>query len=473
MSSRSRHFTPDNSSSHSTRRSSPSSGSERSRSRRKKSPKGTRRERREDMLLNEAVMSLLSLKNSQKYYNDHHDEEDDDLISSFSTLSLYNPMPNKKDMEELFTDVVDGVSFAPVDGVVVPANAEDIEKQPSKYIVYYIKYLFTLICKLPLATAQLYGNNKETMYYVCLKMLKLIFTLIKIILNITVKMVKNPVTVCAGAFILFFMSCFMYFNPHTRPIIVFLFSIIKFISGFDIEDNASMFVQYLLAQTQKLFGILMGHEFVNQILNKIVDKAGTKFAEKSVVGTAKFLASDEGQQLLLNAYKNPQVLSLLGATVGTSLTNTMSTDFLPRIENIEQKITEYGNIITNQLTNFETKVDMQLFNIDSRMNHLKIMMKDDVEYLKLTINMISNNQEMSQSQLNKMLSLMDRNLQSNILRDAIKGFGASAFNPEDAAKMLLFVSKKVFDAIGYNPYTNQYLLKNEGGRGGRRTRRMK
>lgn len=358
---------------------------------------------------------------------------------------------------------------------------EQVIIRPNVNVKILIHRLFTLVIRLPLESARLFNQTvtTENMNIIknnVLNMIKQLLLIIKIIITIpsrvgklTNKIYSQVKYMSVGMLVLIIITIMLYQTPATKPFMLFIFNVIRYLSGVDVPMVANGFIEFLKQQTKQFFAITMAGKLAGKLLaesSNMLSQATSQVASQvaSQVSTEvsgqveQALRSTQAQNAITMALTNPSSLAALSLTVTAGVSGqlelVMNDVVLPQLAKIQ-------NIVEGTSAN--------VIDLNIKSNEMLAIFQSDLLLLKTSINTIENGQEMSELQLNKALVLLQKNLQTTDLGRIMNANGV-IITHDNVMTLLRTAQSAVESVLGRN-VQGQYMLKNEGGRRTRRNRK--
>jgi hypothetical protein len=336
--------------------------------------------------------------------------------------------------------------------------------------------LFTIVIRLPIESARLFNQTvtTENMNIIknnILNMIKQFLLIIKIIITIPSRIGKLTKQIYSqvkymslGMLVLIIITTMLYQSPATKPFMLFIFSIIQYLSGVDIPTVAGGFIDFLKQQTKQFFAITMAGKLASTLLSessKMISQTASQVASQvssEVSGQVEqALRSTQAQNAITMALTNPSSLAALSLTVTAGVSGqlelVMNDAVLPQLAKIQ-------NIVEG--------TSDKVIDLNIKSDEMLAIFKSDLLLLKESINTIENGQEMTEIQLNKALVLLQKNLQTTDLGRIMNANGV-IITHDNVMALLRTAQSAVESVLGRN-VQGQYMLKNEGGRRTRRNR---
>jgi hypothetical protein len=405
----------------------------------------------------------------------------DDLSDMFNMLVL-KPTPAAYNQDEIDAASVllnlNNNQLLQLTNVVDDQSSTDAS--PDINVNNLLHRLFIIVIRLPIESARLFNQTvtTENMNIIknnILNMIKQFLLIIKIIITIPTRIGKLTKQIYSqvkymslGMLVLIIITTMLYQTPATQPFMLFIFSIIRYLSGVDIPTVAGGFIEFLKQQTKQFFAITMAGKLASTLLSessKMVSQTASQVASQvsSQVSTEvssqveQALRSTQAQNAITMALTNPSSLAALSLTVSTGVSGqlelVMNDVVLPQLAKI-QDIVEGTSV--------------KVIDLNIKSDEMLAIFKSDLLLLKESINTIENGQEMTEMQLNKALVLLQKNLQTTDLGRIMNANGV-IITHDNVMALLRTAQSAVESVLGRN-VQGQYMLKNEGGRRTRRNR---
>jgi len=276
-----------------------------------------------------------------------------------------------------------------------------------------------------------------------------------------------------GMLVLIIITIMLYQTPATQPFMLFIFSIIRYLSGVDIPNAATGFIEFLKKQTLLFFsftaiGRLAGNlltdsakavsEAASQAASQVATQVATQVSTEVSNNIVQTLRSNAAQAAIVNALRDPRSVAALTLTVsagvGSQLELVMNDIVSPQLKKIQ-------DIVVG------TSDNVIALNIKS--DEMRAIFKSDLLLLKDSIATIENGQEITEEQLNKALVLLQKNLQTTDLGRIMNANGVMITH--DNVMTLLRTAQSAVESVLGRNVQGQYMLKNEGGWRTRRKRK--
>ena len=354
---------------------------------------------------------------------------------------------------------------------------KSLQATPNINVRSLLHRLFTIVIRLPIESARLFNQTvtTENMNIIknnILNMIKQFLLIIKIIITIPSRIGKLTKQIYSqfkymsvGMLVLIIITTMLYQSPATKPFMLFIFSIIQYLSGVDIPTMANSFIEFLKQQTKRFFALTMAGKLARTLLSessKMLSQATSQVASQvssEVSGQVEqALRSTQAQNAITMALTNPSSLAALSLTVSAGVSSqlelVMNDIVLPQLAKI-QDIVEGTSV--------------KVIDLNIKSDEMLTIFQSDLLLLKESINTIENGQEMSEIQLNKALVLLQKNLQTTDLGRIMNANGV-IITHDNVMTLLRTAQSAVESVLGRN-VQGQYMLKNEGGRRTRRNRK--
>jgi len=303
-------------------------------------------------------------------------------------------------------------------------------------------------------------------------MIKQILLLIKIIITIPSQIGKTTKQIYSqfkymsiGMLILIIITIMLYQTPSTQPFMIFIFSIIQYLSGVDIPNKALGFIDFLKKQTLLFFSFTAMGRLASNILSesaKAVSQAASQVATQvsTEVSTniIQTLKSNAAQKAITDLLRDPRAVAALTLTVSTGVGN-----------NLELIMNDIVSPQLKQIQDIVAGTSNNVIALNIKSDEMRAMFNNDLLLLKDSIATIQNGQEVNEVQLNKALILLQKNLQTTDLGRIMNANGV-IITQNNVIALLRTAQSAVESVLGRN-IQGQYMLKNEGGRRTRRKRK--
>ena len=356
-------------------------------------------------------------------------------------------------------------------------SSTDVQVIPDINVGSLLHRLFTIVIRLPMESARLFNQTVTTENINIIKnnilnMIKQFLFIIKIIITIPSRVGKLTKQIYSqvkymslGMLVLIIITTMLYQSPATKPFMLFIFSIIQYLSGVDIPTVAGGFIEFLQQQTKQFFAITMAGKLASTLLSessKMISQTASQVASQvstEVSGQVEqALRSTQAQNAITMALTNPSSLAALSLTVSAGVSGQLELVM--------------NDVVLPQLTKIQDIVEgtsVKVIDLNIKSAEMLAIFKSDLLLLKESINTIENGQEMTEIQLNKALVLLQKNLQTTDLGRIMNANGV-IITHDNVMALLRTAQSAVESVLGRN-VQGQYMLKNEGGRRTRRNRR--
>jgi len=405
----------------------------------------------------------------------YHDEEQYESINPDETTALSNMFENMLTLnpaQNTYTQDEHEAALA-----LLNINTEQISAKPSINVESLLNRLFILVIRLPIESARLFDQTvtSENMNIITnniLNMIKQILLLIKIIITIPSQIGKTTKQIYSqfkymsiGMLILIIITIMLYQTPSTQPFMIFIFSIIQYLSGVDIPNKALGFIDFLKKQTLLFFSFTAMGRLASNILSesaKAVSQAASQVATQvsTEVSTniIQTLKSNAAQKAITDLLRDPRAVAALTLTVSTGVGN-----------NLELIMNDIVSPQLKQIQDIVAGTSNNVIALNIKSDEMRAMFNNDLLLLKDSIATIQNGQEVNEVQLNKALILLQKNLQTTDLGRIMNANGV-IITQNNVIALLRTAQSAVESVLGRN-IQGQYMLKNEGGRRTRRKRK--
>jgi len=405
----------------------------------------------------------------------YHDEEQYESINPDETTALSNMFENMLTLnpaQNTYTQDEHEAALA-----LLNINTEQISAKPSINVESLLNRLFILVIRLPIESARLFDQTvtSENMNIITnniLNMIKQILLLIKIIITIPSQIGKTTKQIYSqfkymsiGMLILIIITIMLYQTPSTQPFMIFIFSIIQYLSGVDIPNKALGFIDFLKKQTLLFFSFTAMGRLASNILSesaKAVSQAASQVATQvsTEVSTniIQTLKSNAAQKAITDLLRDPRAVAALTLTVSTGVGN-----------NLELIMNDIVSPQLKQIQDIVAGTSNNVIALNIKSDEMRAMFNNDLLLLKDSIATIQNGQEVNEVRLNKALILLQKNLQTTDLGRIMNANGV-IITQNNVIALLRTAQSAVESVLGRN-IQGQYMLKNEGGRRTRRKRK--
>lgn len=394
------------------------------------------------------------------------------LSELFNSLGL-NPNPNAYTPDELNSarELLN----------LNPKQVTSITIRPNVNVGSLLNRLFILVMRLPIESARLFDQtvtfeNMNIIKNNILNMIKQILLLIKIIITIPSQIGKTTKQIYSqfkymsiGMLILIIITIMLYQTPATQPFMTFIFSIIQYLSGVDIPNAATGFIEFLKKQTLLFFsftaiGRLAGNllsesaKAVSEAASQAASQVASQVSSEVSNNIVQTLRSNEAQSAIMNALRDPRAVAALTLTVSAGVGNQLE---LVMNDIVSPQLKKIQDIVVG------TSDNVIALNIKS--DEMRAIFNNDLLLIKESIYAIENGQVITEEQLNKALILLQKNLQTTDLGRIMNANGV-IITHNNVMTLLRTAQSAVESVLGRN-VQGQYMLKNEGGRRTRRHRK--
>ena len=410
-----------------------------------------------------------------QYDESMHPDEINDLSVMMVNMLTLNPNPNAYTQDELDS------ARALLD--INPAQVSSVTTRPNINVGSLLNRLFILVMRLPIESARLFDQTvtTENMNIIknnILNMIKQILLLIKIIITIPSQIGKTTKQIYSqfkylsiGMLILIIITIMLYQTPATQPFMIFIFSIIRYLSGVDVPNEATGFIEFLKKQTLLFFSLTAMGRWAGNILTesaKAVTEAASQTASQvaSQVSTevsnniVQTLRSNAAQKAITDLLSDPRAVAALTLTVSAGVGNQLE---LVMNDIVSPQLKKIQNIVDGTSAN--------VIDLNIKSAEMLAIFKSDLLLLKESIDTIENGQVITEEQLNKALVLLQKNLQTTDLGRIMNANGV-IITHDNVMTLLRTAQSAVESVLGRN-VQGQYMLKNEGGRQTMRKRKNK
>ena len=422
-------------------------------------------------------------KPSVEYYRPNLDQYDesmdkktiDDLSEMMSNMLTFNPTQNAytQNEREAALALLD-INLEQVTSVTIIPNIN---------VGSLLNQLFILVMRLPIESARLFDQtvtfeNMNIIKTHILNMINQILLLIKIIITIpsqigkTTKQLFTQIKyISLGLLILIIITIMLYQTPATQPFMIFIFNVIQYLSGVHIPTKATEFIEFLKQQTLIFFsftamGRLAGNiltdsvKAVSEAASQAASQVSTQVSTQVSNNIVQTLRSNAAQKAITDLLSDPRAVAALTLTVSTGVGNQLE---LVMNDIVSPQLKKIQNIVVG------TSDNVIALNIKS--DEMLAIFKSDLLLLKGSIATIENGQDMTEEQLNKALTLLQKNLQTTDLGRIMNANGV-IITHDNVMTLLRTAQSAVESVLGRN-VQGQYMLKNEGGRRTSRNRKRK
>lgn len=410
-------------------------------------------------------------------YDESMDTNTIDTLSDMFNMLVLIPNPTAYSPDEI--DAASVLLNLNNSQLLQITNPTDEQATPQIHVRGLLHRLFTIVIRLPIESARLFNqtvtvDNMNIIKNNILNMIKQFLLLIKIIITIPSRIGKITKQIYSqfkymsvGMLVLIIITTMLYQSPATQPFMLFIFSIIRYLSGVDIPTMANGFIEFLKQQTKQFFALTMAGKLARTLLSessKMLSQATSQVASQvssEVSGQVEqALRSTQAQNAITMALTNPTSLAALSLTVTAGVSGqlelVMNDLVLPQLAKI-QDIVEGTSV--------------KVIDLNIKSDEMLAIFQSDLLLLKDSINTIENGQEMTEIQLNKALALLQKNLQTTDLGRIMNANGV-IITHDNVMALLRTAQSAVESVLGRN-VQGQYMLKNEGGRRTRRNRKCK
>ena len=368
-----------------------------------------------------------------------------DLDAAHTLLELSNP--KQEDTSNALVTISDIQSN--ISNTVVQSNTQGVN------ITSLIIRLFTLIIRLPIECVRLFSTteNMNIIKNNIFNMIKQIICLIKIIISIPSRigaLIENTYTqikyISLGTLVLLIITIMLYQTPITQPYMIFIFSVIQYLSGVDIPLTANDFAEWLKQQTIRFFAAKLAGKILTDAANSIASKVSTEVS--TTVG--KVLTDENTQRTILTALSSSPILAAASMKIAADVNGQL------RIL--------YDDVVSPQLQEIQDTVSgtsdrVEALSIDNA--EMTSLFHNDFLLLQKTMLTIQNGQEINEEQLNEALVLIKRNLQTTELGRLLNANGV-VITHNNLMALLRTAQTAVESALGRN-VRGQHMLTNSGG----------
>jgi hypothetical protein len=252
---------------------------------------------------------------------------------------------------------------------------------------------------------------------------------------------------------------------------IFIFNVIQYLSGVHIPTKATEFIEFLKQQTLIFFsftamGRLAGNiltdsvKAVSEAASQAASQVSTQVSTQVSNNIVQTLRSNAAQKAITDLLSDPRAVAALTLTVSTGVGNQLE---LVMNDIVSPQLKKIQNIVVG------TSDNVIALNIKS--DEMLAIFKSDLLLLKGSIATIENGQDMTEEQLNKALTLLQKNLQTTDLGRIMNANGV-IITHDNVMTLLRTAQSAVESVLGRN-VQGQYMLKNEGGRRTSRNRKRK
>lgn len=408
--------------------------------------------------IKQPISSDVSLSSDLEPYDESVDPDTmKELTDMFNMLEL-----DPNDKADLVAAAEGLLSLRNIDPDTVEAVVSLRDAQTTN-IKSLIIQLFTLILRLPIECARLFSTmeNMNIIQNNIFNIIKQIIYLIQIIISIpsrigalTANIYSQIKYISLGTLVLLIVTTMLYQSPTTRPFMLFIFSVIQYLSGVDVPLVAKDFVERLKQFTIRFFGA--------RLVGKIITDAANKFVERVSVETStavtNVLTDENTQRTLATALASSPVLAAASMRIAGEVTGQLQVMYddmvSPQLQQIQDTVTG-------------TSDRVEALGIDNA--QMMTLFKNDYLLLKETLLTIQNGQEINEEQLNEALVLIKRNLQTTDLGRMLNANGV-IITHNNLMALLQTAQSAVESALGRN-VRGQHMLTNSGGLRTRRKHR--
>lgn len=346
------------------------------------------------------------------------------------------------------------------DTVEVVTSLRDAQTSNIKSLIIR---LFTLILRLPIECARLFSTveNMNIIQNNIFNIIKQIIYLIQMIVSIPSRIGALTATIYSqikyislGTLVLLIVTTMLYQSPTTRPFMLFIFSVIQYLSGVDVPLVANDFVERLKQLTIQFFGARLVGKIITDAANKFVDRVSTEAS----TAVKNVLTDENTQRTLSTALASSPVLAAASMRIAGEVTGQLRVLYddmvSPQLQQIQDTVTG-------------TSDRVEALGIDNA--QMTALFKNDYLLLKETLLTIQNGQEINEEQLNEALVLIKRNLQTTDLGRMLNANGV-IITHNNLMALLQTAQSAVESALGRN-VRGQHMLTNSGGLRTRRKHR--
>jgi hypothetical protein len=428
------------------------------------------------------------------------DEQSDEEPSDESTPDkVPEPYDESMDLGSL-TKMVESLTFNPTQNAytleeraaalaLLDINPEQVTAiiRPNINVGSLLNRLFILVMRLPIESARLFdqtvtSDNMNIIKNNILNMIQQILLLIKIIITIPSQIGKTTKQIYSqfkyisiGMLILIIITIMLYQTPATQPFMIFMFDIIRYLSGVHIPTRATEFIEFLKQQTLIFFsftamGRLAGQvlsesakavtEAASQAASQVATQVSTQVSTEVSNNIVQTLRSNAAQKAISDLLSDPRTVAALTLTVSAGVGNQIE---LVMNDIVSPQLKKIQDIVVG------TSDNVIALNIKS--DEMRAIFNSDLLLIKESIYTIENGQEITEEQLNKALILLQKNLQTTDLGRIMNANGVIITH--DNVMTLLRTAQSAVEAVLGRNVQGQYMLKNEGGRRTRRNRKSK
>jgi hypothetical protein len=346
------------------------------------------------------------------------------------------------------------------DTVEAVVNLRDAQTTNIKSLIIR---LFTLILRLPIECARLFSTaeNMNIIQNNIFNIIKQIIYLIQIIISIPSRIGALTATIYSqikyislGTLVLLIITIMLYQTPTTKPFILFIFSVIQYLSGVDVPLVAKDFVERLKQLTIRFFGAGLVGKIITDAANKFVERVSTETS----TAVTNVLTDENTQRTLVTALASSPVLAAASMRIAGEVSGQLRV--------------MYDDMVSPQLQQIQDTVSGTSDRVEAlAINNAEMttLFKNDFLLLKETMLTIQNGQEISEEQLNEALVLIKRNLQTTDLGRMLNANGV-IITHNNLMTLLQTAQSAVESALGRN-VRGQHMLTNSGGLRTRRKRR--
>ena len=362
-----------------------------------------------------------------------------------------------------------------------PEQVTSVTIRPNINVGSLLNRLFILVMRLPIESARLFDQtvtfeNMNIIKTHILNMIKQILLLIKIIITIPSQIGKTTKQIYSqfkymsvGMLVLIIITIMLYQTPATQPFMIFIFSIIRYLSGVDIPNAATGFIEFLKKQTLLFFsftamGRLAGNlltesaKAVSEAASQAASQVATQVSTEVSNNIVQTLRSNTAQKAITDILSDPRTVAALTLTVSTGVGSQLE---LVMNDIVSPQLKKIQDIVVG------TSDNVIALNIKS--DEMLAIFNSDLLLLKDSIATIENGQEITEEQLNKALVLLQKNLQTTDLGRIMNANGVIITH--NNVMTLLRTAQSAVEAVLGRNIQGQYMLKNEGGRRTRRNRK--
>lgn len=415
-----------------------------------------------------SLSSDVSLSREEPY----DESVDPDTMKGLSDMFNMITLDTNNDKADLAAAAEGLLSLRNIDPDTVEAviTLRDSEQPSATNIKSLIIYLFTLILRLPIECARLFNRtvtveNMNIIQNNIFNIIKQIIYLIQMIISIpsrigalTANIYSQIKYISLGTLVLLIITTMLYQSPTTRPFMLFVFSVIEYLSGVDVPLVAKDFAERLKQLTIQFFGAKLVGKIITDAANKIASKVSTEVS--TTVG--KVLTDENTQRTLATALASSPVFAVASMKIAGEVSGQLRVLYddmvSPQLQQIQDTVTGTSDRVEALgITNAQ----------------MTSLFKNDFLLLKETLLTIQNGQEINEEQLNEALVLIKRNLQTTDLGRMLNANGV-IITHNNLMTLLQTAQSAVESALGRN-VRGQHMLTNSGGtrRKRRKTKKSK